>query len=173
MLALSTGRSVNRTIDDVHGDSATGIRVQYLPNKAPTNEGSLWINRTSCAGCTSVPDSRFAIQNTWSAARYTADIGSMSVGIKFSGRAIYVFFILPNFDASSGLVGVVRCNFFIDGVAVGKFTHDSDDSNQFAYNVLVYQNTTITDGDHVLLIKTTGTDPAIIIFDYALYTYDA
>lgn len=89
----------------------------------------------------------------------------------FQGTAIFVFFIIPNFAANSNLASEVRCSFFIDGTQVGSFTHDSDGSSVFAYNTLVYSNVTVPSGDHVLLIETTGADPAIIIFDYALYTY--
>ncbi|KAJ6474531.1 hypothetical protein DFH09DRAFT_953144 [Mycena vulgaris] len=169
-LGLVGGSFVNRTIDDgVHGDSVTGAQVQYLP-LVPASQGSLWFNQTSCAGCADVPDAKLAHENTWTAALYLADIGSMSVTMKFSGTAIYVFFIVPNFAADSGLASVVRCQFFIDGAPVGSFTHDSDGSSGFLYNTLVYENITVPAGDHVLLIETTGADPAIIIFDYVLYT---
>ncbi|KAJ7747182.1 hypothetical protein DFH07DRAFT_747855, partial [Mycena maculata] len=163
------GSSVNRTIDDVYGDSVTGALVQYLP-EVPASEGPLWFNQTSCAGCANVPDASLAHDDTWTAALYLADIGSMSVSMGFSGTAIFVFFIIPNFAAASNLASVVRCDFFIDGASVGSFTHDSDGSSEFAYNTLVYSNVTVPNGDHVLLIETTGADPAIVIFDYALYT---
>ncbi|KAJ6614989.1 hypothetical protein B0H10DRAFT_1802232 [Mycena sp. CBHHK59/15] len=160
----------NQTIDDVHGDSVTGAQVQYLP-QVPASEGPLWFNQTSCSKCVDVPDARSSFDNTWTSALYLADIGSMSVSVKFSGTALYVFFILPNFSADSGLASSVRCIFFIDGALVGSFAHDSDGSSVFKYDVLAYKNATIMNGDHVLLIETTGADPALIIFDYAVYTY--
>ncbi|KAJ7106666.1 hypothetical protein C8R44DRAFT_638066 [Mycena epipterygia] len=168
--SLVSGSSVNRTIDDVHGDSATGALPQYLP-EVPASEGPLWFNQTSCAGCADVPDASLAFDNTWTAALYLADIGSMSITMKFSGTAIYVYFIVPNFAKDSGLASVVRCGFFIDGAPVGSFTHNSDGSTKFTYNTLVYSNTTVPNGEHVLLIESTGTDPLIVIFDHAVYTY--
>ncbi|KAJ6562193.1 hypothetical protein B0H19DRAFT_942719 [Mycena capillaripes] len=164
------GSAVNRTIDDVFGDSVTGVMVQYLP-EVPASDEPLWINQTSCAGCLNVPDATLTLDNTWSAARYLANVGSLSLSMKFTGTSIYVFFVVPNFAAGSGLASTVRCDFFIDGIPAGSFTHESDGSGEFAYNALVYKNTTVSDGDHVLLIETTGADPAIIIFDYAIYTY--
>ncbi|KAJ7323907.1 hypothetical protein DFH08DRAFT_711581 [Mycena albidolilacea] len=167
---LVGGSAVNRTIDDVFGDRVTGDLVQYLP-EVPATEGPLWFNQTSCNGCAGVPDASLTLDNTWSAARYLADIGSMSLSMKFSGTAIYVFFVIPNFAAGTGLASAVICDFFIDGAAVGSFSHESDGSGAFTYNTLVYRNTSIPAGDHVLLIETTGASPAVIIFDYALYTY--
>jgi hypothetical protein len=86
------------------------------------------------------------------------------------GTAIYVFFILPNFAADSDLASNVRCDFFLDRVAAGSFTHDSDGSSNFQYNATVFSKTGLEDGDHVLLIETKGPDSAVIIFDFALYT---
>lgn len=183
---LVTGGSVNRTIDDVRGDSATGALVQYLP-QVPAGSKSLWFNQTSCAGCADVPDAGQTFDGTWSAALYQANVGSLSVTMKFTGECrsfvsvshsltrfggthIYVFFVVPNFLANSGLASTVSCQFFIDSVAVGTFEHQSDGSGAFEYNSLVYQNVTLPDEDHVLLIETSGSDAAIIIFDHAIYT---
>ncbi|KAJ7213613.1 hypothetical protein GGX14DRAFT_360872 [Mycena pura] len=159
------GAFVNHTIDDTKGRL-----VQYLPT-VPKGTTPPWEDQTTCAGCADVPDASLSFENTWSAALYTSDIGSISATMKFSGTAIYVFFILPNFIAGSGLASDVRCNFFIDSEAAGSYSHQSDNSGAFAYNTLVYKNVTVPDGDHVLLIETTGSDPAVIIFDYAIYTY--
>lgn len=94
-----------------------------------------------------------------------------SLSYQRTGTAIYVFFILPNFLKGLNLASAVLCDFFIDGVHVGSFTHQSDGSGAFTYNALVYNNTSVQNGDHVLLIETTGSEPAIIIFDHAIYTY--
>ncbi|KAJ7164452.1 hypothetical protein C8R46DRAFT_901460 [Mycena filopes] len=163
------GAAVNRTIDDVRGDSVTGDLVQYLP-QVPASSGKPWFNQTSCAGCADVPDASLSFDNTWSAALYQPDVGSLSVSLKFTGTAIYVFFVIPNFLADSGLASTISCDFFIDSVAVGSFSHQSDGSGAFQYNALVYHNVTVPNGDHVLLIETNGADAAIIIFDSAIYT---
>ncbi|KAJ7036120.1 hypothetical protein C8F04DRAFT_954130 [Mycena alexandri] len=169
VVRLVAGGAVNRTIDDVRGDSATGALVQYLP-QVPASSKMLWFNQTSCAGCADVPDASQTFDGTWTAALYQADIGSLSVTMKFTGTAIYVFFVVPNFLADSGLASSISCEFFVDSVAVGTFDHQSNGSGAFEYNSLVYQNVTLPDGDHVLLIETKGADAAIIIFDYAIYT---
>ncbi|KAJ7058742.1 hypothetical protein C8F01DRAFT_1370943 [Mycena amicta] len=159
------GLAVNRTIDDTRGDSVTGQAVQFLP-------GTVWFTSTTCAGCASVPDASLSADNTWTAALYLASIGSISVTMKFSGTAIYIFFIVPNFAADAGLTNEVLCDFFIDGAKVGNFQHQSDGSGGFDYNSLVYQNTGIPNGDHVFVIQTTGTTPAVVIFDRAIYTLE-
>ncbi|KAJ7628921.1 hypothetical protein FB45DRAFT_748797, partial [Roridomyces roridus] len=164
--------STNRTIDDSLGDSVTGAKVQYLP-AVPPSDGRLWFNQTSCAAgscADALPNAALALDNTWTAAMYLADVSSMSINFQFSGTAIYVFFIIPNFAPASDPSSTVRCVFFIDGSQVGSFTHDSDGSGQFTYDELVYSNSSITNGEHTLMIQTTGSEPAMIIFDYALYT---
>jgi hypothetical protein len=103
--------------------------------------------------------------------RWVTLVEAPSLLIPLKGTAIYVFFVIPNFAAGTGLASTVLCDFFIDGAAVGSFSHESDGSGAFTYNTLVYRNTSIPAGDHVLLIETTGASPAVIIFDYALYTY--
>ncbi|KAJ7059704.1 hypothetical protein C8F01DRAFT_217879 [Mycena amicta] len=164
LFTVVQGTAVNRTIDDTRGDSVTGQAVQFLP-------GTVWFNQTSCAGCSDVPDPALSFDNTWTAALYLASIGSISATMSFSGTAIYVFLIVPNFPPNKGLATVVLCDFLIDGVNVGTFQHQSDGSGTFNYNTLVYQNTTIPNGDHVFVIQTTGTTPAVVIFDRAIYTF--
>ncbi|KAK7042018.1 hypothetical protein R3P38DRAFT_2511187 [Favolaschia claudopus] len=168
---LVSSLAINRTIDDVFGDSVTGDMVQYLP-QVPASEGSLWFNQTTCSGCLNVPEASLTFDHTWTAARYLADVGSMSISLKFTGNAIYVFFVIPNFGVNSNLASAVLCDFFIDEVHVGSFSHQSDGSGLFDYGALVYQNTSVPDGNHVLLIETTGADPAVIIFDRVIYTVD-
>lgn len=100
---LVSGSSVNRTIDDVHGDSATGALPQYLP-EVPASEGPLWFNQTSCAaaGCAAagVPDASLAFDNTWTAALYLADIGSMSITLKFSGASFSCTLVVNRLPAA-------------------------------------------------------------------------
>ncbi|KAF7315121.1 hypothetical protein MIND_00026400 [Mycena indigotica] len=155
---------VNRTIDDTLGDSVTRAPVSFLP-------GSVWFNQTTCSGCADVPNSSLTFDKTWTAALYLASIGSISATMKFSGTAIYVYFVVPNFAANSGLANEVLCDFLIDGSKVGGFQHKSDGSGAFNYDTLVYANTSIPNGDHTLIIQTTGTTPAVLIFDRAIYTF--
>lgn len=41
----------NHTIDDVNGDSATGMKVAYVPDS-----GNVWKNQDKCGDCAIVPD---------------------------------------------------------------------------------------------------------------------
>ncbi|CAK5267101.1 unnamed protein product [Mycena citricolor] len=162
LFPLVSAGSTNVTIDD---SAAT-----YLPASS-AGKKSVWFNQTSCAGCADVPNTSAAFDQTWSAALYLSTLGTpVSASISFSGTAVYVYFIVPNFAAGSGLASSVDTVFLLDGVQVGSFAHQSDGSGNFAYNTLVYQNTSVPAGDHTLLMQTSGTQPAIMIFDYALST---
>ncbi|KAJ7061717.1 hypothetical protein C8F01DRAFT_1286723 [Mycena amicta] len=165
LCTIVQGLAVNRTIDDTRGDSVTGQAVQFLP------ASTVWFTSTTCTECLDVPDASLSADNTWTAALYLASIRSISVTMKFSRTAIYIFFIIPNFAAETGLESEVLCDFLIDGAKVGNFHHQSDGSGGFAYNSLVYQKTGIPNGNHVFVIQTTGTTPAVVIFDRAIYTF--
>ncbi|KAF7328065.1 hypothetical protein MKEN_00387600 [Mycena kentingensis (nom. inval.)] len=155
---------VNRTIDDVRGDSATGEDVQFAPS-------TVWFNQTKCETCNNVPDAARTFDNTWTAALYIESVGSMSVAFTFSGTAIYIFFVIPNFPSNSNLAQDVRCDFSIDGKVVGSFGHTSDGSGNFQYDTLVFSKTNLAEGDHTFAITTSGSTPAIVIFDRAIYSF--
>lgn len=98
-----------------------------------------------------------------------------------AGTAVYVYFILPNNKLQP--VGITRktlCNFVMDDELIGTFEHDSDGSEVYQYNTLVYANTTIPDGEHTMVLQM----PVLVlpadelamtrlnvIFDRAVYTY--
>jgi hypothetical protein len=95
------------------------------------------------------------------------------------GTAIYAFCIIANTIANTSTT--TRLFFTIDGQPSPRpFEHKPDNSNQFIYNVPVYANTTLEDGDHQLIISlygapdTNGLDEyeahSLILFDYAVYT---
>ncbi|TFK62509.1 hypothetical protein BDN72DRAFT_386977, partial [Pluteus cervinus] len=82
---------VNRTIDDTLGDRITG----FMPIYSPTTSG-IW-EGADCVGCGIQPDKTLAFDSTWMAATFQPQVfTSMSVDLKFTGVAIYVFFILAN-----------------------------------------------------------------------------
>ncbi len=65
----------------------------------------------------------------------------------------------------------VICDFRMDGEVDGSYSHDTDETYQFEYDVLAYSNISLNDEDHTLAMETTGTKPSYLIFDYAVYTY--
>ncbi|KAF7318114.1 hypothetical protein HMN09_00319300 [Mycena chlorophos] len=162
------GTLTNRTIDDTNGDSATGAHPTYSPS------GSTWFTAASCAtsGCTGVPTTAGSFDGTWTAALYLSSLNSISATMQFSGTAIYIYFIVPNFASGSGEATLSTANFLIDGGAVGSYQHETDGSGNWDYGVLVYANSSVPNGQHTFEIQTTGSNPAIIVFDRAVYTFD-
>lgn len=86
------------------------------------------------------------------------------------GTALYVYFILSNDPTDTGLVSDAYCDFIMDGVTVGSFTHTTDGSFKFQYNVLVYHTTGLSNGPHSFTISTEGATDSYVIFDYAKYS---
>ncbi|KIL63984.1 hypothetical protein M378DRAFT_163687 [Amanita muscaria Koide BX008] len=81
---------VNRTIDSNKGDPATG----FVPIYQPQNE-SPWADQT-CSGCFIQPDITKAYDGTWKAATYHPQLLDVNITLRFTGVAIWVFFILAN-----------------------------------------------------------------------------
>lgn len=70
-----------------------------------------------------------------------------------TGTAVYIYFILSNYPASSGLFSDVLCNFLLDGTNVGSYTHNTDGTKVFQYNVLVFSQTGLSNGLHTFVIQ--------------------
>ncbi|KAG5653530.1 hypothetical protein H0H81_012471 [Sphagnurus paluster] len=89
------------------------------------------------------------------------------------GTAIYVFFILANFQGE-GVPTETFCNFTLDGRAAGSFSHKPTSSPDLEYNALVFSRTNLSNTNHQLVVSTSGiADRNIFLnFDYAIYTSD-
>lgn len=89
-----------------------------------------------------------------------------------TGTAVYIYFILSNYPASSGLFSDVKCDFAIDGKLAGSYSHISDGTKVFQYNTLVFSKTGLSNGPHTFVILPADNGPLgnYIIFDYARYT---
>lgn len=86
------------------------------------------------------------------------------------GTAIYVYFILANTIADT--TTLTECNFTLDGLPAGSFTHTPTTSTKLQYNALVFSQTGLTNANHTFMISTAGLDhEAFVNFDYAQYTY--
>ncbi|KAK0200652.1 hypothetical protein DFS33DRAFT_1363244 [Desarmillaria ectypa] len=168
---LVVGNPINHTIDDTFGDNFTGFQVEYSPAGQPSNASALmWKNASQCTDCVIVPNRSLAMNETWTGATYYPTSENMTARLAFHGSAIYVYLILSNYPKSSGLVSDVICDFRMDGEVVGSYSHNTDGTNQFEYDILAYSNASMGDEDHTLLLETTGMRPSYVIFDYAVYT---
>lgn len=63
-------------------------------------------------------------------------------------------------------------SFVLDGAPAGTFVHEPKATTDYEYNILGLVNTNIPEGQHQLLIQTTGDQNAsLVLFDYLIYTY--
>ncbi|SJL14700.1 uncharacterized protein ARMOST_18166 [Armillaria ostoyae] len=172
-ISLSFAAGTNRTIDDSLGDVVTGLQVEYLPLNSPNNTGEpFWKHEDQCTGCAILPDRTKAFDETWTAATYFPEIDNMSIGFRFNGMAIYIYLILSNYPENTSLVSRTVCNFRLDGSIVGGFRHETDGTLNYEFNTLAYSNESLSEGEHTVLIETTGSESSYVAFDYAIYTFN-
>ncbi|TFK61009.1 hypothetical protein BDN72DRAFT_850041, partial [Pluteus cervinus] len=132
-----------------------------------------------CVGCGIQPDKTLAFDSTWMAATFQPQVfTSMSVDLKFTGVAIYVFFILAN-NQGPGITTRTVCRFLLDGAIDSTFIHEPTNSTDFQYDALAYGKTGLSNTAHTVTILTNTSDPNIppgghvfVSFDYAIYTFD-
>lgn len=156
----------NQTIDDQFGDSVTGLVPNFWSDLY-----SPWANET-CGGCAIKLDVTQVYKGTYSAATYHPDLGSLGVGMQFTGTAIYVFFTLVNYQGD-GITVLTSANFSVDGEPPTTFTYTPNmTSNAVLYKSLVFSQTGLPNTLHKLNISTTGNISMYLNFDYAIYTAD-
>jgi hypothetical protein len=89
------------------------------------------------------------------------------------GTAIYVFGVMDNNQGS--FVAQTKLSISLDGHPVGEFLHVPDGTsglNGYEYNVVVYANHSIPNGEHRLIVSTIAESKhSVFLFDYAIYTY--
>lgn len=73
---------VNRTIDDVFGDSETQRRPVFLPATP-----GVWKDQR-CSDCAIRPDTNRAFRGTYTSATYAPEIGPVNVTMEFNGVLI-------------------------------------------------------------------------------------
>ncbi|TDL24136.1 hypothetical protein BD410DRAFT_719993 [Rickenella mellea] len=154
----------NKTIDDVFGDDTTAALPTYSP-------GTAWHRGDQCDGCLVQPDTTQAFDGTWHDATHSAaDTQPVFMELSFNGSAIYVYGILANQVPFA--TTATNLTFTLDGAVVGTFVHVPDSSSDFIYNVPFYTNPSLPMGQHTLHIESNAvTQSALILFDYAIYTY--
>ncbi|KAI0640164.1 hypothetical protein C8Q77DRAFT_1153053 [Trametes polyzona] len=164
---LASGILVNRTIDDELGDSVSHAPPVYLPDGG-------WALGSVCTSCNIHPglaDVDQAFDQTWHDTTHHPGSASPSIIATFSGSAVYVFNLVANFVRDT--TTLTNLTFALDGVLVGQYVHAPDPKGaQILYNVLVYSNTSLSDGLHTLVISPSDDVASLILFDYIVYTVD-
>ncbi|KZT68206.1 hypothetical protein DAEQUDRAFT_344606 [Daedalea quercina L-15889] len=150
----------NRTIDDQYGDSVTGRHPIYYGD---------WNYGPTCSGCFFQPSPEDAFMSSWHDTSTNNHYNGQNVSIEFSGTAIWVYCIMPNYEPYSGTV--IDIGFDLDGGSAGTFTflNPVGRLDSFVYNVTVYSATGLTNTQHTLVMTPINSS---LLFDWAEYTYD-
>ncbi|KAI0652590.1 hypothetical protein C8Q79DRAFT_109349 [Trametes meyenii] len=151
----------NFTIDDSAPEGVT-----YLP------EG-FWSFELSCPFCALQPDPSQAFNRTWHVSVFDTDdvlLDTPQINIAFSGTFVEVYAILADtIPGGLSTTDPTRMNFFIDGALSGSFIHNPGPEARFLYNQLVYSNTSLSDGEHVISLQPKLDASSIIFFDYLVH----
>ncbi|EIW63879.1 uncharacterized protein TRAVEDRAFT_79572, partial [Trametes versicolor FP-101664 SS1] len=162
--------SVNRTIDDEYGDSVTGVKPVYGPSSDPTGN---WIQGLTCVHCTMLPgkviDISQTFNGTWHDSTYHPGNPDHTIDAPFTGTAIYVYFIIPNFVAFT--TTLVNLSFTIDGTFFNQYEHIPDlSTSTIEYQTLVFHTTNLVNTDHNIQVRASGNNASILLFDNMIYT---
>ncbi|KAJ2933746.1 hypothetical protein H1R20_g3393, partial [Candolleomyces eurysporus] len=168
---LTLAALVNRTIDDTAGDSVTGLKPVYFPPPASLR---MWKDHTCPLNdCVTRPDLNQTFGNSYTAATFRSwQSSKMSITLRFTGSAIYTFFILVNYAGRAGVISRTDCKFVLDNGPAVSYLHMPDRSKaNIMYNQLVFSKTGLANTEHTLEIITEGlTYQTYVNFDYAIYT---
>ena len=164
------GVDVNRTIDDQKGDSVTGVAPLFLPT-------DLWNIGQTCTSCViragSPIDPRQVFDGTWRDATHYGDGDpDRIVQLSFTGHAIYVYHTIMNIIVPGAWTST-NLTFLIDSEYAGNYLHNptsNDSTPAVFYQMLVYSNTALEQGEHTLQVVASGGSAVLILFDYAMYT---
>lgn len=85
--------------------------------------------------------------------------------MRFNGTAIYVYNALANTVASTDTA--TNITFTLDDVD-HHYTHKPTNGTAFDYKIPVYTKENLANMEHVLVIQANS----LILFDYAVYTFD-
>lgn len=164
--ASASSRLVNITVDDTLGDPTTGSLPEYLPDYAgwSINSSYEYCQESSCYIDPSILDLSQIHNKTWHSSMPIDTLATITV--RFNGSAVYIFNILPNTIPSTDTGANI--SFSIDGENVSRFIRSPDPGTNILYNQLVYHNTTLDDGPHILIM--TPDNSSLIMFDYFIYT---
>ncbi|KAI0659553.1 hypothetical protein C8Q70DRAFT_1053906 [Cubamyces menziesii] len=160
---------MNRTIDDQYGDSVTGALPLFFPTTGVWNIGQ------TCTGCAihagNPIDPAHVFDGTW---HDTSGGGpDRIVQVSFTGHAVYVYHIVLNILVAGASTVTTNLSFYIDSNYVGNYTHiptSRSSASPVSYQMLVYSNNSMVQGEHTLEIVSLGSSKALVLFDYITYT---
>ncbi|KAM6500180.1 hypothetical protein JOM56_003194 [Amanita muscaria] len=167
-IPVCRGVLVNRTIDSNLGDPATGFVPIYQP---PQN---FWVPQL-CSECFIRPNPLDAFDGTWNSATYIPGQENVNVTLRFTGVAVWVFFIVANNGThGSGLTTYTHVNITLDGQNAGIFSRSPNPKKQDPnYNVTIFSTSGLANTSHELVIGTNDYyNYSYINFDWAIYTVD-
>ncbi|KAI0757342.1 hypothetical protein C8Q80DRAFT_1091069 [Daedaleopsis nitida] len=162
---------VNVTIDDTLGDERTGAQIVYEPP-------DVWKVGQNCIDCTAKLDQSQLQNGTWhegtlSAISESAGVANqpLTATAAFEGVAVFIYCAVAHTFTSP--VGRSAMTFYIDNEQVGHFTQETTGDSNIQYNLLVYSNTTLSSGNHTIMIENgvLNDEQSLILLDYILYTY--
>ncbi|KAJ7889213.1 hypothetical protein B0H13DRAFT_1626830 [Mycena leptocephala] len=156
---LSLSIVANRTIDDLHGDSTTGV--------VPVYEGG-WNVDSNCTGCGIQLDAGQLHDRTWHDSTQRAVQTQNSVTLRFTGTAIYFFGIVPNtaLQGTTELNTKINVTFTLDGAVARTYTHTPDTSTTILYSVPIFSSKDLSNTAHTVVVTFMG----LLLFDFATYT---
>ncbi|KAH9922672.1 uncharacterized protein B0H18DRAFT_508440 [Fomitopsis serialis] len=159
--AAQAGTPTNRTIDDYYGDSATGVTPTYSTG---------WNYGPGCSVCLIQPVPGETFDQSWhDVTASPTDPAPKIITLSFTGTAVWVYGVVPNYVASA--TTFVNVSFELDGESVGLYTHAPSQSTDYMYNVTLYSNTALANGQHTLVMTPQReSSPSYLAFDWAQYT---
>ncbi|OJT04542.1 hypothetical protein TRAPUB_4812 [Trametes pubescens] len=171
-LSIVSAISVNRTIDDEKGDSVTGALPVYGPS---SGTGANWFQGLLCVHCTMLPnkvvDISQTFDGTWHDSTYHPGDPDHTLDAQFTGTAIYVYFIVPNFVAYT--TTLVNLSFSIDGTFHNQYEHIPDlSTSTIGYQTLVFHTTNLVNMDHNIQVRAGGDNASLLLFDNMIYTVE-
>ena len=140
LLLITPTRSalINVTIDDHFGDSLTGFIPAYLPNDGSWHVGS---PSEVCSDCHITPSTLDVSQiydHTWHDTTYRPGQAPAEVTVNFTGSAVYVFSIVPNFLPNDTITSA-NISFTLDGTYSDSFVRYPDPNTEIIlYNQSIY-----------------------------------
>ncbi|KAE9394638.1 hypothetical protein BT96DRAFT_827383 [Gymnopus androsaceus JB14] len=133
-----------RYIDDQYGDSVSGAIPTYEPSGG-------WANGSTCTGCAIRPDAKQAFLGSWHDSTY--DASDKHPRTLDTGISLDIYCIIPN-DSDLSIASTYDLTFSLDGKPLQQtFTHSSDLSNLFIYNVSVLSLTDLAQVLHTFTIE--------------------
>ncbi|KAF9454926.1 hypothetical protein P691DRAFT_691072 [Macrolepiota fuliginosa MF-IS2] len=167
---------VNVTVDDTVPNPATNARVTYLD--------AGWSQCPTMFCPSPRPDPSEALNETWRTSIFDPTQGSNTnlsispprASITFFGSAVYVYCILSLSESSDSTTNSDML-FKIDEEEPGFFSLESQGATSggsaFAYNVLVYANSSLLMDNHTLTIQNgrgPGGTKALMMLDYVVFS---